>query len=132
MNFSGISGDTFAAMLTPCLPSVRKLVRSRLRTWDEVEDVVQQTVLQAFKHREQLQAHSKFRSWLWSIAINEIGMFRRRVRVRLHVSLPESPAMECPDRAPSPLEQLEQREQLKRIQNALATLSECDRMAIRL
>lgn len=130
MNLSVMSGETFAALLTPCLPSVRKLVLSRLRAWDEAEDVLQQTLLQAFRHRDQLQTPSKFKSWLWSIAINEIHMFHRRVR--LHIPLPESPTMEYRDRAPSPLEQLEQLERMSRIQNAITTLSECDRTAIRL
>jgi RNA polymerase sigma-70 factor (ECF subfamily) len=130
MNLSGMSGETFAALLTPCLPSVRRLVRSRLRLWDEAEDVLQQTLLQAFKHRDQLHANSKFKSWLWSIAMNEICMFHRRVR--LHAPLPESPGMECRDRTPSPLERLEQLERRRRIQKAMATLSESDRTAIRL
>jgi RNA polymerase sigma-70 factor, ECF subfamily len=130
MNLSGMSAETFAALLTPCLPSVRRLVQSRLRVWDEAEDVLQQTLLQAFRHRDQLQAHSKFKSWLWSIAMNEICMFHRRVR--RHAPLPESPGMECRDRAPSPFERFEQLERRRRIQNAIATLSEGDRTAIRL
>ncbi|HKE27636.1 MAG TPA: sigma-70 family RNA polymerase sigma factor [Bryobacteraceae bacterium] len=130
MNFSGMSGETFAALLTPCLPSVRRLVQSRLRGWDYAEDVVQQTLLQAFKHRDQLQSHSKFKSWLWSIAMNEICMFHRRSRV--HAPLPESPAMEWRDWSPSPLEQFEQLERVNRVQNALSTLCERDRTAIRL
>lgn len=35
MNLSGKSGETFAALLTPCLPSVRKLAQSRLRALDQ-------------------------------------------------------------------------------------------------
>ncbi len=130
MNLSGMSGETFATLLNPCLPSMRKLVQSRLRTSDQAEDVLQQTLLQAFKHRDQLQAHSKFKSWLWSIAMNEICMFYRRDRI--DVPLPDSPAMECRDTGPSPLEQLEQLERVNRIQNAMAMLSKRDRTAIRL
>ena len=96
MNLSAMSGETFEALLTPCLPAVRKLVQSRLRAWDRAEDILQQTVLQAFEHRDQLQSHSKFKSWLSSIAINEIYMFHRGVRV--HVPLPDLPGMECRDR----------------------------------
>jgi RNA polymerase sigma-70 factor, ECF subfamily len=130
MNVSAMSGETFTALLTPCLPSVRKLVQSHLRAWDHAEDVLQQTLLQAFKHRDQLQSPSKFKSWLWSIAMNEICMFHRRFRI--FVPLPESPAMEWRDRAPSPLEQFEQGERASRIRSAMATLCERDRTAIRL
>jgi RNA polymerase sigma factor (sigma-70 family) len=91
------------------------MVQSRLRAWDEAEDVLQQTLLQAFRHRGQLQAHCKFHR-----------------RVRIHSPLPESPTMECHDRAPSPLERFEQLERASRIQKAMATLSECDRVAIHL
>ena len=130
MKLSAMSGETFEALLTPRLPSVRKLVQSRLRTWDHAEDVLQQTLLQAFEHRDQLQSHSKFKSWLSSIAINEVYMFHRGARV--HYPLPDSPGMECRDRDPSPLEQLEQLEWVSRLNIAMATLSECDRTAIRL
>jgi RNA polymerase sigma-70 factor (ECF subfamily) len=130
MNLSVMSGETFAALLTPCLPSVRRLVQSRLRAWDHAEDVVQQTLLQAFKHRDQLESHSKFKSWLWSIAMNEICMFYRRVRVQ--VPLQESLPMDWRDEAQSPLERLEHLERVNRIETAMAKLSEGDRTAIRL
>ena len=130
MSLPVMSSETFTALLTPCLPAVRKLVQSRLRAWDEAEDVVQQTLLQAFKHRDQLRAHSKFKSWLLSIAVNEVWMFHRHAR--FHASLPKSPGMECRDHAPSPLERLEQLERANRIQTALVTLSAYDRTAIRL
>ena len=130
MNRSGMSSETFAALLTQCLPSVRKLVQSRLRGWDQTEDVLQQALLRAFEHRDQLQSHSKFKSWLTSIAINEVYMLYRRNRV--YVSLHDSPNMDYRDRAPSPLEQLEQLERVRRIQTAMAQISERDRTAIRL
>lgn len=130
MNFSNMSGETFAALLTPCLPSVRKLVQSRLRGLDHAEDVLQQTLLQAFKHRDQLESHTKFKSWLWSIAMNEICMFYRRVRV--HMPFEESLTMDWRDHAPSPLEQFEQLERVRRVQTAMDKLSERDREAIRL
>ena len=59
------------------------------------------------------------------------GSWCNRV-AQFHVPVPESPAIECRDRTPSPLEQLKQRERVDRMQNAMATLSECNRTAIRL
>ena len=94
---SGMSGETFAVLLTPCLPSVRKLVQSRLRALYQAEDALQQTLFQTFRHRDRLQSYSKFKSWLYWIATNEIYMFHRCVRVP--VPLPESPTVENRDRA---------------------------------
>jgi len=130
MNLPGMSGERFAELLTLCLPSVRKLVFARLRGGDDAEDIVQQTLLQAFRHRDRLRAHSKFKSWLWSIALNEIRMLHRRDR--LLVPLHESAAIDCRDRAPSPLARLEELERSNWLGSAMARLSERDRAAIRL
>jgi RNA polymerase sigma-70 factor, ECF subfamily len=130
MNCAVMSRETFSELLAPCLPSVRKLVQSRLRAWDQAEDVLQQTLLQAFKHRDQLKSHSKFKSWLWSIAINEICMFHRRLR--FFVPLQDSLLMNCRDEAPSPLDRLERLERVSRVRTAMGTLSERDRTTLRL
>jgi len=130
MNCADMSRETFSELLAACLPSVRKMVQSRLRAWDQAEDVLQQTLLQAFKHRDQLQAHSKFKSWLWSIATNEIYMFHRRLR--LHVPLQDSVAMNYRDEAQSPLDRVERIERVSRVRTAMGMLSERDRTTLRL
>ena len=125
-----MSGETFTDLLVPNLKSVRKLVQTRLRSSDHADDVLQQTLLQAFVHRDQLRTHSKFRNWLWSIAMNEIRTFLRGTRAS--VSLDEFPNLELADREPSPLAKYEQMEHADRLQAALARLAERDRTAIRL
>jgi DNA-directed RNA polymerase specialized sigma24 family protein len=85
-----MSIETFGDLLAPNLEAMRRFVRRRMRTQDHVEDVVQQTLLLAFVHRHQLRAPSKFKSWLCSIAVNEIRMFLRVTRKSL--SLDELPA----------------------------------------
>src|SRR5579863_9806676 len=72
-----MTGDTFEALLASNLPSVRRFVQMRMRTPDHADDVIQQTLLRAFVHRNQLRTSSKFRSWLCSIAMNEVRMFFR-------------------------------------------------------
>ena len=130
MNCAGMSRETFSELLAPCLPSVRKLVFTRLRGGAEAEDILQQSLLLAFRHRDQLRTHSKFKSWLWSIALNEIRMLRRRDRpvVPLH----ESCALDYRDLALSPLARVEQLERSSWLGSAMARLSERDRTAIRL
>ena len=122
--------ETFAALLAPHLQAIRRFVRGRVRTCDQADDILQQTLLHAFTHRDQLLAHGKFKSWLWTIAFNEIRMFRRANRVC--VSIDEFPHFELPDETPSPLAQCEQMERTKRLRAGLARLTERDRMAIRL
>ena len=75
-----MSIETFGDLLAPNLDAVRRCVRMRLRTKDHVEDVLQQTLFLASAHRHQLGAPSKFRSWLFSIAVNEIRAFLRSAR----------------------------------------------------
>lgn len=45
----------------------------------EVEDWVQRAFIRAFRHLHQFQGESRFSSWLFSIAINEMRSDRRRL-----------------------------------------------------
>ncbi|HTX40109.1 MAG TPA: sigma-70 family RNA polymerase sigma factor [Bryobacteraceae bacterium] len=125
-----MSGETFEALLASNLPAVRKLVHTRLRMPDQADDIIQQTLLRAFARRDQLRVRAKFKSWLWSIALNEIRMFFRRDRHT--VSLEEFPHIDSRDRGLSPLARFEQIERRDWLQAAMAKLSERDRAAIRL
>jgi RNA polymerase sigma-70 factor (ECF subfamily) len=125
-----MTGDTFEALLAPNLQSVRRFVQARLRASDHADDVMQQTLLSAFAHRHQLSASSKFKSWLCSIAMNEVRMFFRSDRG--HLSLDEFPNIDARDTDPSPQARLEQMERFEWLQAGMAKLSERDRTAIRL
>src|ERR1700683_1715780 len=96
-----MTGDTFEALLAPNLQSVRRFVQTRLRTSDHADDIIQQTLLHAFAHRDQLRSSSKFKSWLCAIAMNEVRTFFRTDRPT--VSLDEFPHIESRDSEPSPL-----------------------------
>jgi RNA polymerase sigma-70 factor (ECF subfamily) len=125
-----MSGDTFEALLAPNLQSVRRLVQTRLRTLDHTDDIVQRTLLRAFARRDQLRASSKFKSWLCSIALNEVRMFFRSDRGT--VALDGEPSIIPRDSALSPLARVEQIERLEWLQAGLAKLSERDQATIRL
>src|SRR5580698_6450066 len=125
-----MTGDTFEALLAPNLPSVRRFVQTRLRTSDHADDIVQQTLLHAFAHRHQLRASSKFKSWLCSIAMNEVRMFFRTDRP--NISLDEFPKIDSRDSGPSPLARMEQMERLEWLHAGMKRLSDRDRRAIRL
>jgi len=125
-----MSGETFENLLAPTLPAIRKLVRAKIRMPDYTEDVVQQTLMHAFAHREQLRAHSKFKSWLASIAMNEIrGLVRR---TRLCMPLEALPPMASSDRWACPYHVFEDGERADRLRAGLAQLNARDRDAINL
>ena len=125
-----MSGNTLEALLGPNLRSVQTLVQRRLRTSDHAEDIVQQILLRAFQHRDQLRVHAKFRTWLWSIALNEIRSFFRRDRST--VSLEEVLNSDAPGPSMPPLVRLERMERRAWVHACMAELSERDQAAIRL
>jgi RNA polymerase sigma-70 factor (ECF subfamily) len=80
-----------------------------LSNWEDAEDVVQESLLKAFKHLGQFRGTCSFSSWLTRIAINSALKLLRRRRVRLETSYARSAdstdtseLWECPDHAPSP------------------------------
>jgi RNA polymerase sigma-70 factor (ECF subfamily) len=125
-----MSRDTFMGLLAPNLQPLRKLLQARLRIPDQADDILQEALLHAFARRNQLRLRSKFKSWLWTIALNEMRMFFRGQRGA--ISLDEFPSINPSDRAPSALARYEQLEKLEWLHAGLAKLSERDRTAIRL
>jgi RNA polymerase sigma-70 factor (ECF subfamily) len=124
-----VTTETFTALLTPHLQPIRQLVQTRLRS-DLADDALQQTLLRAFAGRDQLRSQDKFKSWLWSIAINEVRMMLRSAR--RSVSLAEFASSTLADRSPSPHVICEERERATRLRSGLAKLSKRDRNAIQL
>ena len=122
-----MTSETFTALLTPHLKPIRRLVQSRLRS-DQADDVVQQTLLRAFTRRHQLREHGKFKSWLWSIAINEVRMLLRASRPS--ISIDEFAHFEYTDQRPSPHALYEQHERTERVRAGLKKLNHRDRTAI--
>src|SRR5690349_101477 len=119
-----MSGETFEALLAPNLSLVRALVNKRLRSTGHADDVLQEILLRAFANRHQLRMHAKFRTWIWSIALNEIRTFSRHDRAS--VSLDDFRNLDVPDPATSPLERLESMERRDCLPAWIEKLSERD------
>lgn len=115
-----MTGDTFEALLEPNLPTVRRFVQTRLRTPDHADDVLQQTLLRAFAHRDQLRVNSKFKSWLCSIAMNEVRMCFRTERPTMPVH--EFQKIDPRDSGPSPLARVEEIERVEWLRAGMDTL----------
>jgi RNA polymerase sigma-70 factor (ECF subfamily) len=125
-----LSEETFIALLTPNLKALRIFLQRRLRASSPVDDIVQETLLRALTRRDQLRAPSKFKAWLWSIAMNELRMFLRRGHN--DVSLADLPRFEPSDKAPSPLAVCEGTERKEWLRAGMAKLVERECIAIQL
>jgi len=125
-----MSGETFESLLTLTLPAIRKFVRGKIRMPDYTEDVIQQALMHAFVHRGQLRERSKFKSWIFSIAMNEIRGLARRTPC--WVPLEALPPMASFDRSACPFKTFEDGERADRLQAGLARLNTRDRQAIHL
>ena len=125
-----MSEETFIALLTPNLKPLRVFLQRRLRASSPVDDIVQEILLRAFTHRDQLRIPSKFKSWLWSIAMNQVRMFLRSGHNT--VLLADLPRFEPSDKAPSPFAVCEGTERKEWLRAGMANLAERECMAIRL
>jgi len=124
-----MTGETFTELLTPHLQPVRRLVQTRL-SGDLAEDALQRALLRAFAKRHQLRSTNKFKSWLSTIAINEVRMSYRNARPQ--VSIDSSTHFEFKDQNPSPYAVYEQREIAEQVRAGMEKLTRRDRNAIRL
>src|SRR5439155_16805448 len=95
----------------------------RLRQPDLVDDLAQETFLEAYRALKQGRTPEKFSSWLFGIAVNRCGKWLRRPRPSLF------PADEPPNTLTTPFvspeEELEeQRKRQTALENGLAVLSD--------
>lgn len=79
--------DCFAELVRRYQPALVRVAASRLGRADWAEDVVQETFLAAFKSCASYDPRFGFRTWLWTILLNQChGHYQRRAR-----SLPVEP-----------------------------------------
>lgn len=72
--------EQFHALITPYLQTIALFVYSILQNHEDTEEIVQETVLKAFTHLEQLRDGESFKAWLLQIAANEARMRLRQRR----------------------------------------------------
>jgi RNA polymerase sigma-70 factor (ECF subfamily) len=86
----------FYELIRPYEHSVYLSAYSILHNHADAEEVVQEALLKALTHLDQLRSTEKFKPWLLLIAINEARMRRRKDRQHLYESLEEQ-CMETDD-----------------------------------
>lgn len=73
-------GAAFAALVAPSLPVLLRIAARYTRSRDDAEEIVQQALLNAFRHLDNYRGDATFSTWLVRITINEALMFSRRKR----------------------------------------------------
>jgi RNA polymerase sigma-70 factor (ECF subfamily) len=125
--------DAIDALFARCVPPLRRWARGRLPRWArdlaDTHDVVQEAVLQTFKHIETFEARGEgaLQAYLRQAVMNRIRDHIRRVE-RRPVTTELDTQQE--DEGPSPLEQAVGRQAVERYEGALARLSDTDRELI--
>ena len=69
--------EKFADCVVQHLPFLNRMVRGLTRSHAMSEDIVQQTILKALVHADQFRFESTLKTWLMSIAINEVRQVYR-------------------------------------------------------
>jgi RNA polymerase sigma-70 factor (ECF subfamily) len=124
----------FTQLLEPNLLALNRFVFGMVRNQSDAEDIVQETVVKAFVHFADFRAESKFKTWLMSIAINEVRT-RRRTEFRSRLSYFDFDQLERLARGTSgdsPLRQYQENENTRLVQNAMVALHPTYREMIQL
>jgi RNA polymerase sigma-70 factor (ECF subfamily) len=118
----------FAELVRPYEPMLFSVVFTMLLNQSDVEDVIQETLLRAFRKLQTFRSEARFSTWLMSIAMNEArGQLRRR-KAR---SAPEestydraaqSPELLVRDERESPLERVARAELRTLLHRAISKL----------
>jgi RNA polymerase sigma-70 factor (ECF subfamily) len=125
------SGDqqAFAELCRRYTPLLKRRIRGIIRNREDSEDVLQDTLLSAYKNLAAFQAKSSFRTWITTIAINNAFMLLRKRRNHpetglMHVTPEgtETGFLEVLDPLPNPEEICVKRQLSRRMAQAVRRL----------
>jgi RNA polymerase sigma-70 factor (ECF subfamily) len=69
--------ETFADCVVQHLPYLKRMVRGLTRNDPMADDIVQETMLKALAHADEFRFEATLKTWLTSIAINEVRQLYR-------------------------------------------------------
>lgn len=103
---------------------VYAVVRRIVRSADDADDVTQDALLLAYRHRGAFRGEARYRTWLYRIAATSaIGYLRKRARSREHLAPTEAAYAHTVASDATPVDEaLADHENIVRIQQALARL----------
>jgi RNA polymerase sigma-70 factor (ECF subfamily) len=76
------SRDAFSGLIDLFHRDIFNLIFYRLRSRMDAEDLTQDVFTQAFKNLSQLKEPEKFKSWIYSIAVNRVRDHYRKKKIR--------------------------------------------------
>jgi RNA polymerase sigma-70 factor, ECF subfamily len=126
--------EEFSDLLQTNLLALNRFVLGLVGNHFDAADIVQETAAKAFLHFADFRAEAKFKTWLMSIALNEVrGRRRREARSRLsyfEVEQLEHFAAATP--ADSPYRKYQEQEASRILDEALSSLHPSNRDVLRL
>jgi RNA polymerase sigma-70 factor (ECF subfamily) len=131
--------DRFQALVERYEAPLKRLAKNRLGRFDWAEDVVQETFLWAYKSLASYDSRYSFRTWLWTILLNQCNRhFQRRTRqaaLEVESRSAQSPANNNEpllSTEVSPADTLIAKERSQQLATVLAALPEVQADALRL
>ncbi len=124
----------FTELLQPNLSPLRRFVFGMVGNHFDADDIVQETVVKAFTHFADFRGESKFKTWLMSIALNEVRTSRRKeFRSRItYVDFDQLERLPGATSNDSPLRQYQETEANRLVQKAIVSLHPTCKEMIRL
>ncbi len=118
------SQQEFTELLQPNLLPLNRFVFGMVGNHFDADDIVQETVVKALTHFDDFRGESKFKTWLLSIALNEVRTMRRKeCRSRLsYFDFDQLERFATITSKDSPFRQYQENETAQRVQNALVAL----------
>ena len=74
--------ECFAALMDRHMVAVRRRILSMVRNRNDAEDLIQEVLLKVWCHLSTFRSESTFRTWITSVAINEVLQSYRREQSR--------------------------------------------------
>ena len=128
-----LNGDkaAFSLLVTRYLPRVRRVLLATVRNPFDIDDLLQETFLQAYLSLEKLRDPARFRAWVCGIGLNLARMQHRALPKGL-VSWEMVSGWETAvsDPRPSPEQLAEKQLTIARLQQAIADLPPAEREAL--
>jgi len=128
-------GDKVAyhALLHAVTPHLRSITRRYLGRYEDAEDAVQDVLMTVHSIRYTYESGRPFKPWLNTIATRRcIDLLRRRAHRLKHEIDAAGEDLECPQSAPGPEETVSRHHAAGTLRQAVASLPERQREAIRL
>lgn len=124
----------FTELLQADLPTIRRFVLRRVADHFEAEDIVQETAIKAFIHFTEFRGEATFKTWLGSIARNEIrSRHRRESTSRVsYIEADKLDQMVSAGPTDSPYHQYQKKERRRILEDVVGSLRASERDVVRL